>query len=60
MSNLPEILDKLTGIAPGRNDSERATFDSRSCTVENFQLNSMPNTMDSASQYTTSLADNAI
>ncbi|MCS4292668.1 outer membrane receptor for ferric coprogen and ferric-rhodotorulic acid [Comamonas sp. BIGb0152] len=60
LSNLPEILDKVTGFTVGRNDSERATFYSRGFTVENFQFDGMPNTMDSANQYTTSLADSAI
>ncbi|TDS70509.1 outer membrane receptor for ferric coprogen and ferric-rhodotorulic acid [Comamonas sp. JUb58] len=60
LSNLPEILDKVTGITVGRNDSERATFYSRGFAVENFQFDGMPNTMNSANQYTTSLADSAI
>lgn len=60
LSNLPEILDKVTGITVGRNDSERATFYARGFEVENFQFDGMPNTMNSANQYTTSLADSAI
>jgi outer membrane receptor for ferric coprogen and ferric-rhodotorulic acid len=60
LTNLPEILEKTVGVTVGRNDSERATFYARGFSVENFQFDGVPNTMDSASQFTTSLADSAI
>ncbi len=60
LTNLPEILEKTVGVTVGRNDSERATFYTRGFSVENFQFDGVPNTMDSASQFTTSLADSAI
>ncbi|MPT52281.1 MULTISPECIES: TonB-dependent receptor [Delftia] len=60
LTSLPEVLEKTPGITVGRNDSERTTFYSRGYAIENFQFDGVPNTMDSANQYTTSLADSAI
>ena len=60
LTNVPEILEKTVGVTVGRNDSERSTFYARGFTIENFQFDGVPNTMDSASQYTTSLGDSAI
>ena len=60
LTAMPDVLEKTPGITVGRNDSERYTFYSRGFTIENFQFDGVPNTMDSANQYTTSLADSAI
>ncbi|CAM4089664.1 Ligand-gated channel [Comamonas aquatilis] len=60
LTAVPDVLEKTPGITVGRNDSERYTFYSRGFTIENFQFDGVPNTMDSANQYTTSLADSAI
>ncbi|MDR2325548.1 MAG: TonB-dependent receptor [Acidovorax sp.] len=60
LTSLPEVLEKTTGVTVGRNDSERTTFYSRGYSIENFQFDGVPNTMDAANQYTTSLADSAI
>jgi outer membrane receptor for ferric coprogen and ferric-rhodotorulic acid len=60
LTNVSEVLEKTTGITVGRNDSERFTFYSRGYQIENFQFDGIPNTMDAANQYTTSLADSAI
>ncbi|WP_155496382.1 STN domain-containing protein, partial [Comamonas testosteroni] len=57
LTAMPDVLEKTPGITVGRNDSERYTFYSRGFTIENFQFDGVPNTMDSANQYTTSLAD---
>ncbi|MGJ7526061.1 TonB-dependent siderophore receptor [Variovorax sp. GB1P17] len=60
LTNVPEILEKTVGVTVGRNDSERSTFYARGFSIENFQFDGVPNTMDSAAQYTTSLGDSAI
>jgi outer membrane receptor for ferric coprogen and ferric-rhodotorulic acid len=60
LTSVPEVLEKTVGVTVGRNDSERATFYARGFSIENFQFDGVPNTMDSANQYTTALADSAI
>lgn len=60
LTAVPDVLEKTPGITVGRNDSERYTFYSRGFSIDNFQFDGVPNTMDSANQYTTSLADSAI
>jgi outer membrane receptor for ferric coprogen and ferric-rhodotorulic acid len=60
LTDLPQVLDRVPGITVGRNDSERLTFYSRGFEVENIQFDGVPNTVDAASQYTTTLADSAV
>jgi outer membrane receptor for ferric coprogen and ferric-rhodotorulic acid len=60
LTDLPQVLDRVPGITVGRNDSERFTFYSRGFEVENIQFDGVPNTVDAASQYTTTLADSAV
>lgn len=60
LTDLSQVLDRVPGITVGRNDSERFTFYSRGFEVENVQFDGVPNTVDSASQYTTTLADSAV
>jgi outer membrane receptor for ferric coprogen and ferric-rhodotorulic acid len=57
---VPDILEKTVGVTVGRNDSERATFYARGYTIENFQFDGVPNTLDSSNQYTTAIGDSAI
>lgn len=57
---VPDILEKAVGVTVGRNDSERATFYARGYTIENFQFDGVPNTLDSSNQYTTAIGDSAI
>ena len=58
--SVPDILEKTVGVTVGRNDSERATFYARGYSIENFQFDGMPNTLDSSNQYTTAIGDSAI
>lgn len=60
LTNVSSVLEQTTGVTVGRNDSERYTFYSRGFQIENFQFDGVPNTMDTANQYTTSLGDSAI
>lgn len=60
LTDLSQVLDRVPGITVGRNDSERFTFYSRGFEVENVQFDGVPNTVDAASQYTTTLADSAV
>ncbi|OYO25862.1 TonB-dependent receptor plug domain-containing protein [Janthinobacterium sp. PC23-8] len=60
LNSVPDILEKVVGVTVGRNDSERATFYARGYTIENFQFDGMPNTLDSSNQYTTAIGDSAV
>lgn len=60
LGNVPEILDKVPGVTVGRNDSERATFYARGYSIDNFQFDGVPNTLDTSAQYTTAIGDSAV
>lgn len=60
LNSVPDILEKAVGVTVGRNDSERATFYARGYTIDNFQFDGVPNTLDSSNQYTTAIGDSAI